>query len=572
MRSGCAPAMRNVNRPRESPIGFGEHTITGEPNAQAAPFQVRDSRPETCYPFNHQQGSTMKFHDYKTLWSEMQGKIPPQVTEEMFYATAMAGGARTGNGLIVAEGIWKQLRRPYYQVWPAIVPALLNLRLDLEAALIRTPMAALAVRLPADRPIDELPGVQTALMCQDGPGEDLRLWVNFMRPPGLANMHLTLGCEPGKTLEESFEESAANTQSYVISDNFMSEEYMPLVQNCLRLCAMLCLLADDPEVISPDVLAADRQKYEQSGGEQKFVDRAHRRGKVGWNVGQKIEVMPHYRRPHPALVWTGQGPRSCCAKGAWSTGRCWRGCQRGWRASETPGQKAPEVNMQLAWATDIHLNFLDLPDRQRFLETVNDQADALVVTGDIAESNSLGEILRQMSSVLDMPIYFVLGNHDFYRGSAAGTRAEVAEMIRGSGNLVYLSQAGVVELTPGTALVGHDGWADGRLGDLDGTDVILNDFLLIDELRHWRDRHTLDKPALRRMLETLGDEAAAYLKSVLIPATELYPQVIVATHVPPFREAAWHEGRTSGEDYLPFFSCQAVGDVLLEAAKSHPNC
>jgi len=55
--------------------------------------------------------------------------------------------------------------------------------------------------------------VQTALVCQDGPGDDLRLWVNFMRPTGLANMHITLGCEPGKTLEESFQESAANTQS-----------------------------------------------------------------------------------------------------------------------------------------------------------------------------------------------------------------------------------------------------------------------------------------------------------------------------------------------------------------------
>ncbi len=228
--------------------------------------------------------------------------------------------------------------------------------------------------------------------------------------------------------------------------------------------------------------------------------------------------------------------------------------------------------MKLAWATDIHLNFLDDHERRRFLESLRGQADALVVTGDIAESNSLGEILRQMSSVLDVPVYFVLGNHDFYRGSVAGTRAGVAEMLGGSGNLVYLSQASVVELTPDTALVGHDGWADGRLGDLDGSEVILNDFLLIDELRHWRDHHTLDKPALRRMLETLGDEAAAYLKSVLIPAAERYSQVIVATHVPPFREAAWHEGQTSGDDYLPFFACKAVGDVLLEAAKSHPDC
>jgi len=96
--------------------------------------------------------------------------------------------------------------------------------------------------------------------------------------------------------------------------------------------------------------------------------------------------------------------------------------------------------MRLAWATDIHLNFLTSIDRRRFLESVKGQADALVVTGDLAESNSLGEVLRQMDSVSDMPIYFVLGNHDFYRGSVVDTRADVEEMIRNSGNLVYLSQ------------------------------------------------------------------------------------------------------------------------------------
>ncbi len=248
----------------------------------------------------------MRFHEHRTLWSEMQGQHPPQVTEEVFYATAMAGGVRTGNGLVLAEAIWKQLRRPYYQVWPAIIPALLNLRLDLDAGLIRAPMAALAVRLPADRPIERLPGVQTALICQDGPGEDLRLWVNFMRPAGLANMHLTLGCEPGKTLEDSFQESAANTHNYVITDNFMSDEHFPMVLNCLRLCATLCLLADDPSVIEPDVLGKDQARFAASGDE-KYIDRAHRRGKVGWNVGRQMEVSPHYRRPHMTLVWTGQG-------------------------------------------------------------------------------------------------------------------------------------------------------------------------------------------------------------------------------------------------------------------------
>ena len=260
----------------------------------------------------------MKFHAYKTLWEETREQLGRQANEAKFYAAAMAVGGRVGNGLVLAEGIWTQLRRPYYQVFPAIIPALLKLRLDIAANLIHTPMPDLLVRLPADRQIDELPGVQTALMAQDVPGEDLRLWVNFMRPTGLANMHVTLGCEPGKTLEQSFQESAANTQSYVVSGNFYSEDYLPMVLNSLRLCAMLCLLADDPDAITPDVLADDRRRYEASG-DQKYVDRAHRRGKMGWNVGEKIEVMPHYRRSHPALVWTGHGrtvPRIVMRKGS----------------------------------------------------------------------------------------------------------------------------------------------------------------------------------------------------------------------------------------------------------------
>jgi predicted MPP superfamily phosphohydrolase len=228
--------------------------------------------------------------------------------------------------------------------------------------------------------------------------------------------------------------------------------------------------------------------------------------------------------------------------------------------------------MRLAWATDVHLNFLTSVERRPFLESINGQADALVVTGDIGESNNLGEILHQMNLVLDMPVYFVLGNHDFYRGSVASTRADVGEMIRGSEKLVYLTQVGVVELTPSTALVGHDGWADARLGDVEGSEVILNDFLLIEELRHWRDHFTLDKPALRAALQALGDEAAGHLKRILPSAAKQHPQVIVATHVPPFREAAWYRGRPSGDDYLPFFSCKAVGDVLLEVAQSHPAC
>ena len=228
--------------------------------------------------------------------------------------------------------------------------------------------------------------------------------------------------------------------------------------------------------------------------------------------------------------------------------------------------------MKLAWATDIHLNHATNAAQHRFYQAVKDQADALLVTGDIAESPTIGRFLTAMTTLAERPCYFVLGNHDYYRGSIADTRFYVAQLVGEFKNLVYLNLAGVVELTPHTALVGHDGWADARLGDLEGSDVILNDFLLIEELSCWKDSYTLDKPALRQVLRALGDEAARHLKAVLPLAAEKYPHVIVATHVPPFREATWHEGSPSSDDFLPFFACKAVGDVLLEAAQSHPGC
>ena len=49
--------------------------------------------------------------------------------------------------------------------------------------------------------------------------------------------------------------------------------------------------------------------------------------------------------------------------------------------------------MRLAWATDIHLDHASESARRRFCQSVKEQADALVVTGDIAESHILGTAL-----------------------------------------------------------------------------------------------------------------------------------------------------------------------------------
>lgn len=227
--------------------------------------------------------------------------------------------------------------------------------------------------------------------------------------------------------------------------------------------------------------------------------------------------------------------------------------------------------MRLAWATDIHLNFVEAPGRSGFYECFND-CDGVVITGDIGESQDVASYLKEMVQVLQRPIYYVLGNHDFYRGSIVKVRDTVAHLSVYYSDLIYLTRSGVHRLTQTTALVGHDGWSDGQLGDFANSDVLLNDYVLIEELEHWDEKGNLDKTRLGESLLALAAEAAEHLELHVAQAAKEYKRVIVATHVPPFREAAWYQGHTSDDNYLPHFSSKLAGEALLRVAQSFPNC
>jgi hypothetical protein len=101
----------------------------------------------------------------------------------------------------------------------------------------------------------------------------------------------------------------------------------------VRLCCSLCLLEHDPEIISLVVLSKDRDRFDQTG-DQKYVDKAHRRGKVGWDVGRHVDVAPHYLRPHMMLAWrgrAGRSPRSCRGGQHCASLLRWKWCRVGGR-------------------------------------------------------------------------------------------------------------------------------------------------------------------------------------------------------------------------------------------------
>jgi 3',5'-cyclic AMP phosphodiesterase CpdA len=220
--------------------------------------------------------------------------------------------------------------------------------------------------------------------------------------------------------------------------------------------------------------------------------------------------------------------------------------------------------MRLAWITDPHFDFLPPFGGQAFGQRVVSETDcdAVVVTGDIAVSHLLKEASEGFAAGLGKPVYFVLGNHDYYGGSIQGTRA-IANQLGGS--LRWLHKAETIRLNDETALVGHEGWYDAQYGDAMGSRVWMSDFDLIEDLRG------LSRQELILKLFHLGREAAQEASVTLAEALARYRKVLMATHYPPFDEACWHEGSISNRNWLPWFTCKAMGDMLLASAEKHPE-
>ena len=221
--------------------------------------------------------------------------------------------------------------------------------------------------------------------------------------------------------------------------------------------------------------------------------------------------------------------------------------------------------MRLAWMTDLHLNFLDRPDRRAFYETVLDEEpDAALITGDLGEAPNIASLLLEMAAALGVPIHFVLGDHDFYRGSLASVRAQVETLCREEPNLHWLPAEGILSLG-GTALVGHDGWADGRYGDWWGTGLMLNDYFCISEFT------ALDTAERLRLMQSLADGAANHFQRTLPEAFRTHRSVLLLTHVPPFAEVCRHKGRPSDNGGLPHFASKVVGEVLRATMASRTD-
>lgn len=273
----------------------------------------------------------MKFNDYPDLFhfiSQYRADFK-KAGPRAFYEYLHRGSAEDRTQA-TSEMLWLEAKRPYYNVWPGIVRGFERLDLSrVPASAIAFPEPFILFRFPESSRVGrfEAEGREwwlksvlagcppSSLNAKTGKVmEGKKVLVAFMdigevytdekKGPIVQwrKFPLTEVYTVGRCLEIA-KEVGGDMTGVVIP-----EETIQLAFQIITACS---LLEQDSELLVPDVLKRDKDKFDPENPDQRMVERAHRNGKVGWNVGESVEptkeTNTHFRDPHPALYWTGPG-------------------------------------------------------------------------------------------------------------------------------------------------------------------------------------------------------------------------------------------------------------------------
>jgi len=220
----------------------------------------------------------------------------------------------------------------------------------------------------------------------------------------------------------------------------------------------------------------------------------------------------------------------------------------------------------LTWLTDPHLEFCGYRTRHQLYDSINQAAGEIVlITGDLSAGSHRLAQYTELAEQIKKPVYFVLGNHDRYGTTFANTERVVKRVTALFSHMVRLNGSQIIPLSNSVALIGVDGWADGLGGEGPKTKARINDFYQI------LDFATDPEPQVFREMKERAGKYSRALRPSLIRTLKQYQTTIIATHVPPYEGAAWHEGRTSSPAYQPFFSSPTMGKMIKAAVAEHPG-
>src|SRR5271166_1954693 len=145
------------------------------------------------------------------------------------------------------------------------------------------------------------------------------------------------------------------------------------------------------------------------------------------------------------------------------------------------------MRQKYLWQTDTHL----FPwMRYDMLNAIRDaKPHGVFLTGDISNGPTLIGDLRFMAKRAGRPIYFVLGNHDYWFSSIEKVHNNLKQICDEYKNLIWMDSSEPIALSEEVGLIGCRGWYDARVGNPNFIKCTF-DWFLIKELRelNWKQR------------------------------------------------------------------------------------
>jgi predicted phosphohydrolase len=118
------------------------------------------------------------------------------------------------------------------------------------------------------------------------------------------------------------------------------------------------------------------------------------------------------------------------------------------------------------WFTDTHLNRVNPLKKLLFIRhIIKEDPKAIFLTGDISTGMFLYYDLYLLATFIKCPIYFVLGNHDYWTSSIEKIHDQIRSLCKKFPQLIWLSESDVISLNDNVAVIGDEGWFDGWNGD-----------------------------------------------------------------------------------------------------------
>lgn len=236
--------------------------------------------------------------------------------------------------------------------------------------------------------------------------------------------------------------------------------------------------------------------------------------------------------------------------------------------------------LTLVWASDIHFPLATLTAAELWARAVSlSGADMLVLTGDVSNCRRIYRDLDWISRVAARPACmetrFILGNHDLLDAKHQETcpientrdalRYNLASR-SGPDDLIYLHDIEPTDRKceiphqPGFVMLGVDGWWDGRA---EYAKPPASEVARLNRLKYAR-RADLDTWKLReRLNRILNAPGGPSCRGTAVT------DIVILTHVPPYPEAALHNGKPTGPTMIGRYSNVGLGTMLSEIAAAN---